>query len=558
MADQHIWHFKNDGTITDHVQSINYNEIARFKNGLFLDVDGNALDTSGNGYIANDVNKVGGVPVEDFYKVTDNIIDTVNSTPIPEISLPDAFIETKEYIGTILNYDVNTAYTANFDYGTISAISNTGEFVLTINALPDQIDTEDSTFKMYAEAEGMFRSPDLIITIPVNKIPVIADQTILDDNFTIYGTVNNLDATSSTLTATADNACFIENKVIKDAGESEWQSVINTNLKYNPEELEILDETSNTSLVTYDKLDVDVVLTQSDNSYSSLRTSRAEPIHFRDTISNVDPFGDASGVALYEFEGNANDTGGNYNGVLNGELSYGFVKEKFGNGAIFDKGDAYVTTGISDDITLDSFTYTGIAVLDISENNMLFFNGRNSVADEGSSDRKNGFISIQTDGTISHVAKGSSDSGQIVKYSTRTFNTGDVIHLAYRFTHPNTHEVLIDGVVVGELTITTAGYANLTDGIGYEDNLFRHKYSGDINSYSRGSRDQLRVFNRALTDSEVNDLYMKELLYGYDLTTLNLTETPSKVLVNSRADVAISIDTEVNEKQLGCKTYLDI
>jgi len=56
------------------------------------------------------------------------------------------------------------------------------------------------------------------------------------------------------------------------------------------------------------------------------------------TVNKVDPFNDGSGVALWQFEGNANDTGGNYNGTWHGTERYD--TGKFGQAAKFDGNSA--------------------------------------------------------------------------------------------------------------------------------------------------------------------------------------------------------------------------
>ena len=61
------------------------------------------------------------------------------------------------------------------------------------------------------------------------------------------------------------------------------------------------------------------------------------------TIDKVDIFGDSSGVALYQLDGNANDTGGNYHGTETA-ITYG--------GGVYERGAVF--NGTASDISLGS------------------------------------------------------------------------------------------------------------------------------------------------------------------------------------------------------------
>ena len=57
------------------------------------------------------------------------------------------------------------------------------------------------------------------------------------------------------------------------------------------------------------------------------------------TVSEVDPFGDSSGVALYKLENNANDEGGVYNGTPT-NVTYG--TGVFGQAGVFNGSNSFI------------------------------------------------------------------------------------------------------------------------------------------------------------------------------------------------------------------------
>ena len=59
------------------------------------------------------------------------------------------------------------------------------------------------------------------------------------------------------------------------------------------------------------------------------------------TVDNVDPYGDGSGVLLYQYEDDVLDTGGTYDGT---PTSITYVTGEFGKAASFDGSSSLITT----------------------------------------------------------------------------------------------------------------------------------------------------------------------------------------------------------------------
>jgi hypothetical protein len=204
--------------------------------------------------------------------------------------------------------------------------------------------------------------------------------------------------------------------------------------------------------------------------------------------SSVDVFGDSSGVALYEFSDNANDSGGAYNGTA--------TSVTYAAGHI---GDAGVFNGTSSVI---SFSNSGFP-----SNNMAV----SAWVKPSATFLANGISGI--------VAWGNSASGQrrsLVYYSsgelgfsgyfaasnftgTTVLSTGVWSHVAFTISG-STVTLYINGAFEASGTVTLNSYSSTTGYIG------RTEYTG-TNEHFNGSIDQVRIFNKNVTSTEITTLY---------------------------------------------------
>lgn len=194
----------------------------------------------------------------------------------------------------------------------------------------------------------------------------------------------------------------------------------------------------------------------------------------------VDPFKDGSGKALYRLEGNALDESGNYNGTVT-SLTYGLGR--FGRGGVFNGSSTRINTSFA------NFASTGVTLS--MWVNITTHKNYNYLA----TFYENNSINIYCDsiGTIS--LGGSITSG--------AYTAGQWLHVVATITSGGLATLYVNGVSIGTFTSTTwFSDTNKNDVIGCEN--------GALNTYSQylnGLIDQFRVFNKALTQSEVTALY---------------------------------------------------
>lgn len=196
----------------------------------------------------------------------------------------------------------------------------------------------------------------------------------------------------------------------------------------------------------------------------------------------VDPFKDGSGKALYRLDGNALDESGNYNGTPTG-LTYGLGR--FGRSGVFNGSSTRINTSFA------NFASTGVTVsmwvnivahknynyiMNFYENNSFIFASDST-----------GAITFGGAGTIISSA----------------YTVGQWLHVVGTITAGGFATLYINGSSVG--TTTSALWfsdTNKNDTFGCGNPSL-----GTYSSYLNGSLDQVRIFNKALTQSEVTALY---------------------------------------------------
>ncbi len=200
------------------------------------------------------------------------------------------------------------------------------------------------------------------------------------------------------------------------------------------------------------------------------------------TKSTTDIFDDGSGIALYELDEDANDTGASstpidsgQSGVFNGTSSY----ISLSNTAFH-----YTTLSISAWIKVDSFSST----------NQIIQN-----YESGGSPQNSGFLfRTTTGGKVSFV--GYSSSVGIVD-STTVLSTGIWYHVAAVIT-PSSWKIYVNGDDVStNVTTNTIAYNSTTP-----CSIGRSDYTGGSGGYFDGQIDDLRIYNDALTATEVGYL----------------------------------------------------
>ena len=215
----------------------------------------------------------------------------------------------------------------------------------------------------------------------------------------------------------------------------------------------------------------------------------------------------SSGVALYEFENNANDTCGNYNLTEVGSPSYVASKTGFGEAIQFN--------GTSQGATSSSAVIpNGAATIS------LWFNGNGTATTEfyiigvGVGGSAYGLDIHYYNGNFwAGVVDGGSFQGVGTGYTP--VSTSEWYHLALTWdgsTSTNSMKFYINGILETNITPTVTA-ASLT----YSSFGICH-FSG-TSTYAPGIVDQVRIFNSVLTPTQITELYNETTTEEYRPTT---------------------------------------
>ena len=204
--------------------------------------------------------------------------------------------------------------------------------------------------------------------------------------------------------------------------------------------------------------------------------------HSSTTISTTDIFSDNSGVALYQLDGNANDTGG--------------VSGKFGSGAIFNGSSSVISLGnnfnsiFSNDFTISAWVNVN------SMGGQIFGKGTWAINGE--------YVRLYTRTSTPRIQFGFEDgSGNSVSMSTNSTNieAAGWKHIVAIGDYTNgKYTLYLDGVLLEEQNIT--GSLNMTN--------TQSAYIGNRESNNApfdGKIDELRIYSDVLTSTEVGYIY---------------------------------------------------
>jgi hypothetical protein len=268
-------------------------------------------------------------------------------------------------------------------------------------------------------------------------------------------------------------------------------------------------------------------------------------------VSSTDPFGDGSLIAKYELDGNANDTGGNYNGTVIGSVSYS--SGKFNNAIVFPENSSsnYITTPYRLPLSTDFTCSAWVKLFNSPAQNEAIFT--QSSGGTGRSD----ILSVNK--TTGGIYIGIGTTGNGASSNEAVPRDGEYHHLVVvRDTTNSTFKLYIDGT---ECTYSS----NVNTGADIDNaDLWIGRYaSSSTNNQSPNSIDQIEIYNRALTPSEVNTLYTQTTLKyqapiiattniptsGYKLgeKALTVTGTPTTTTISATATESglISIGDEI-------------
>ena len=220
------------------------------------------------------------------------------------------------------------------------------------------------------------------------------------------------------------------------------------------------------------------------------------------TTDSADVFGDGHGVALYSLDYDASDASGNYNGSYNSNVTFG-VEGKINTAADFTGGGVVtipnnVISGNNHSVSvwfkLDNTSgYQGL--FDFDYNNRIIFRVASSDANEAN---------IGTSGWFAHNIN---------------FSANQWYHLVITFSNGNPFKIYVNGNIA-----YTGGNSSLNAQL-VDNNLGAGNGTGVHNV--NGNIDQLRIFSKELSATEVSTLYAE--------TACVYTSTTDEVLFPSSA-----------------------
>jgi len=211
------------------------------------------------------------------------------------------------------------------------------------------------------------------------------------------------------------------------------------------------------------------------------------------TVDEVDPFGDSSGIALYKLDGDATDESGVNNGFSVTSITWGGVGV-FGSSASFPGGTS-AKIGIPDIINSHSTTISAW----VKGSGYWCTPQKEIYAPLGTSSLYWG--ASGTDTALSGI------------------EDGNWHHIAVCATSARTVDYYVDGVQVAHNVSAT----DFPQNYNYSDNWIGHFYHPSSAQSFNGLIDQFRIFNRGLTSLEVESLYRERtVICGGQADTLDI------------------------------------
>jgi len=331
---------------------------------------------------------------------------------------------------------------------------------------------------------------------------------------------------------------WIEKPVTQELDQSDWISLRDNKVNIRPKEIPLL--TTTKDAVYFDKdLELPNKLFLVSNSEGRLLENVNDKTVKLNTPSILDVFKDKSCIITYPFDGNANDLSGNYNGVWNGNEQYD--AGKYGQAAKFD-GESYIDTGYKTYELVNNKSFSLWIKADPSVNNdhVEFFGYRN--ADNRSS------LSLfwyKSENRLELVSSGGADY-YCVKYTGINDIITDWTHICGIY-EDGRQTLYINGVRIGSSDLGQEGTEDYNIYIGWTGN----------NDKLVGLIDQVRIFNRPLTEDEVKILYAEQSK-KLDVSGLNFISNVNKAFLGTDVYMTLGTGYDNNTELNKLRRYLKI
>jgi len=431
-------------------------------------------------------------------------VNAINKTITPVLSGVIYANEATNIVITINNYTTAVLYRVIVSIGTYTQNGATISW-----SLPSvTVDTLASITVTAEEVGILAESDNAVHNLTILNVLLVADQSLVYDSVTMgeFTTVSNI-----TVNTVLDAVSINTNNIIDT-------SVVDS---FN----------TGTEVVNGDIINVDGSNMVVDGVTKNIGT-----------ISNVDPFGDGSGIVLYEFENNTNDTGGLYNATA---TNITYLVGNFGLCVknVADWTSTLSSNSISSGCTFDASIMSNKTALTFS----CWFKTSDNVAPtiitgmSYNGSRLFNIFLIKSNITNYFGVGGTVSANSIKFHSGGSNNTDYNYNIAY--TTPinqwvnfvavldgaNTWSFYSNGALIGSITNTAfsiTGTSNTGDVQGIGCLPYTNITSGD-------TYDQVRIFNKALTTTEITTIYHEQAInFTVPTTVVTAGITPNIAYIN--------------------------
>jgi len=196
-------------------------------------------------------------------------------------------------------------------------------------------------------------------------------------------------------------------------------------------------------------------------------------------------------VAHYPLNGTAEDTTGNYNGTEN---SVTYTETEMGIAASFDGEDDYIQCSVADIGTQDRTISCWVNVTSFADHNGIIVFGSDNDTYSGA-----GIMTDDTDQLMCRIRNDDGDS----TYIKTTIDSGVWYHAVLTIIHDTNLKLTVNGILIDSIDVTNTG----NDG----DRVRFGAYGSDtVSTYLEGQIKNVRIYDRSLTEEEINDIYNYE------------------------------------------------
>ncbi len=241
-------------------------------------------------------------------------------------------------------------------------------------------------------------------------------------------------------------------------------------------------------------------------SYSQISgTNTIEGVELTNNIHDI--FNDGSAIATYQLNENANDLGGNYNGTASNVT---YEEGKFGQAGKFNGSNSYIDTTITSNPSVVTFSF--YVKFNTLTNGQIILSKRSATGSYGS-----GFNVFLADGKI-QIEENNGAAGTANLTSNVNILTDTWYHVVVE------RNSTLDKIIIDKVNNSTGAgriFLEASHSLRIGGNFIQ-----GLRGYTaiplNGLIDQVRIFNRSLTEAEINTLYSE---YGVSAnSTLNINQ----------------------------------